>query len=137
MKKLFLLLIIILSLFGCDNNIYYWEFKCGYEEFSQIKIVEMIDYLDYREIQEIDLSLAEDVYTDIVSIEMKRYGPNLSSPSEKCFLIVFENGEYDIISKTESMHFKYHDEDILGYNSWLYCDKNEFDELINKYLTNK
>ena len=65
---------------------------------------------------------------------MKRYGPNLSSPSGKCFLIVFENGEYDIISQKESKHFKYNDEDILAYNSWLYCNENEFNELINKYL---
>ena len=134
MKKIFLLLIFILSLVGCNNNVYYWEFNYSYEEVDQIKIIEMIDDLDYREIQEIDLSLYEQIYNDIMNIEMKRYGTNLSSPSGKCFLIVFENGEYDIISQKESKHFKYNDEDILAYNSWLYCNENEFNELINKYL---
>ena len=133
MKKIFLILIVLLSLVGC-NEIYHWEFNYSYEEVDQIKIIEMIDDLDYREIQEIDLSLYEQIYNDIMNIEMKRYGTNLSSPSGKCFLIVFENGEYDIISKQESKHFKYKGEDILAYNSWLYCNENEFNELINKYL---
>lgn len=84
---------------GCNNNVYYWEFNYSYEEVDQIKIIEMIDDLDYREIQEIDLSLCEQIYNDIMNIEMKRYGTNLSSPSGKCFLIVFENGEYDIYPK--------------------------------------
>ena len=119
MKKIFLLLIFILSLVGCNNNVYYWEFNYSYEEVVQIKIIEMIDDLDYREIQEIDLSLSEQIYNDIMNIEMKRYGTNLSSPSGKCFLIVFANGDYDIISQTESKHFKYNGEDILAYNSWL------------------
>ena len=133
---LFILICLMLSLVGCSNNIYHWEFNYSYEEVVQIKIIEMIDDIDYREIQEIDLSLSEAIYNDIMNIEMKRYGPNLSSPSGKCFLIVFENGEYDIISQKESKHFKYNDEDILAYNSWLYCNENEFNELINKYLNN-
>lgn len=134
MKKIFLLLIFTLSLVGCNNNVYYWEFNYSYEEVDQIKIIEMIDDLDYRVIQEIDLSLSEQIYNDIMNIEMKRYGTNLSSPSGKCFLIVFKNGEYDIISQKESKHFRYNGEDILAYNSWLYCDENEFNEVINKYL---
>ena len=73
MKKIFLMLIfilsLILSLVGCDNT-YYWEFNYSYEEVDQIKIIEMIDDLHYRyrEIQEIDLSLSKEVYNDIVNI---------------------------------------------------------------------
>lgn len=137
MKKIFLLLIFMLLLVGCNNTIYHWEFNYSYQEVNQIMIIEIIDDLDYKEIQEIDLFLAEELYNDIMNIEMKRYGTNLSSLSGKCFLIVFENGEYDIISKTESKHYKYNNGEILGYNSWLYCDENEFNELINKYLSNK
>ena len=141
MKKIFLMLIVLLLLVGC-NEIYHWEFNYSYEEVDQIKIIEMIDDLHiddlhYREIQEIDLSLYEEIYNDIMNIEMKRYGLNLSSPTGKCFLIVFENGEYDIISQKESKHFKFDGDDILAYNSWLYCNENEFNELINKYLNNK
>ena len=68
MKKIFLLLILILSLVGCNNNVYYWEFNYSYEEVDQIQIIEMIDDLDYREIQEIDLSLYEQIYNDIMNI---------------------------------------------------------------------
>ena len=83
------------------------------------------------------MGLADEIYNDITKLTMKRYGTNLSAPFGKCFLIVFKNGEYDIISLKESKHFKYVDEEIIGYNSWLCCEKSEFDELINKYLNNK
>ena len=137
MKKIIIILVLSVFLFGCDKKVYHWEFNYSYEEISQLKIVEIIDELNYREVQQIDLSLAAEVYDDIMNIEMKRYGTNLSSPYGLCFLIVFENGDYDIISQRESKHFKYSDEDILGYNSWLYCNEIEFDELINKYLDDK
>lgn len=138
MKKLCFILFIPLMLLGCNREIYHWEFHNSSNEVSQIFIIEIIDELEeYREIEEIDLKLAQEVYDDIMSIEMKRYGTNLSAPSGKCFLIVFNNGEYDIISQKESKHFRKSDGDIIGYNSWLCCDESEFEELINKYLNNK
>ena len=126
-----------LTIFGCNRKIYHWEFNHSCEEISQMMIVEMTNDLNFQEIQEIDISLAEKVYNDVINLEMKRYGTNLSSPYGMCLLIVFKNGEYDIISRRESKHFKYCDGKILPYNSWLYCDGNEFDKLINKYLTNR
>ena len=134
MKKIFLLIIFILTLVGCDNNVYYWKFNYQYEEVNKICIIETISEFKYHVVQEIDLTLSEEIYNDVMSIEMKRYGPNLYSPSGKCILIVFNNGEYDIISQIESKHYKYKGENIFAYNSWLYCDENEFNELINKYL---
>lgn len=136
MKKILLLFIFMLSIVGCNNKIYYWEFNYSYEEVNQIKIIEIIDESDYKEIQEIDLDLVEEIYNDIINIEMKRYGTNLSSPSGKCILIVFNNGDYDIISKKESKHFKYDNGEMLGINSWLCCEESEFENLINKYLKN-
>ena len=131
------LLTICFLLCSCDNNVYYWEFNYNYEKVAQLKIIEIIDGFEYREVKEIDLSLADELFNDIIDIEMKRYGTNLSSPSGKCFLIIFENGEYDIISQKESKHFKYSGEKLLGYNSWLYCNEEEFNDLIDKYLDDK
>ena len=68
---------------------------------------------------------------------MKKYGTNLKTPSGYCFLIVFENGDYDVISKNESKHFRYDlaSKQIKGYNSWLRCSEPAlFDKLIDKYL---
>ena len=88
MKKICLLLLFVISLFGCHSDIYYWEFNHDYEEISQIKIIEIIDELEFREIKEIDLGLADEIYNDITKLTMKRYGTNLSAPFGKCFLIV-------------------------------------------------
>ena len=45
MKKIFLILLTMcLFLAGCDKTIYHWEFNYGYEEISQVKIVEIIDF---------------------------------------------------------------------------------------------
>ena len=138
MKRICLLLIILLALTGCDKETYRWEFNYSNDEVSQIMIIEIVDELEeYRVLKEIDLEQAQEVYEDIRSIRMRRYGTNLSAPSGKCFLIMFDNGEYDIISQKESKHFRYNDGDITGYNSWLCCDQSEFDVLINKYLDNK
>ena len=134
MKKLPILVILILCLFGCQNAIYYWEFEYSCDQIKEIKIVNIVDESDFSVIKEIDLNLAADIYEDISKLEMQRYGTNLSSPSGKCFMIVFLNGEYDIISQKESKHFKHVDSDTIGYNSWLYCDESEFEALINKYL---
>ena len=153
MKKIFLILLTIcLFLAGCNKTIYHWEFNYGYEEISQVKIVEIIDFAsNYREetdlalaegiycrvIKEIDLSLAEEVYNDIKNIEMRRYFPSPTNPTGKCFLIIFDNGEYDIISQWESKHFIYWDEGLSSYISWLCCDESVINELINKYLNKK
>jgi len=134
MKKIFLLILFMTQLVRCDNNVYYWEFNYSHEEINKICIVESFGRGDYNIIQEIALSLSEEIYNDVKSIEMKKYWPNFSDPYGKSILIVFNNGEYDIISLIESKHYKYRGEEILAYNSWLECDENEFNELINKYL---
>ena len=136
MKKICLLLVFVLSIsmFGCRGDTYHWEFNYSCEEINQIKIIEFIDDMEFREVKELDLELSCEIYDSITKLTMRRYGTNLSTPSGKCFLIVFNSGEYDIISQKESKHFKYNGEEILEYNSWLYFEKSEFDELINKYL---
>ena len=64
---------------------------------------------------------------------MRRYGTNLADPYGKCFMIVFENGNYDILSQTEPKHFRYNGAKLMSYNSWLRCDKTQFEELMQKY----
>ncbi len=138
MKKLFLSISLIFCIIfsGCNyGEIKHWEFNYGYEKITQIKIIEITQGSNYREIEEISISFAEELYNDITNLEMKNYGPNLGSPSGLCFLIVFESGEYDIISRKEPRHFKYRDGYIQAHNSWLQCDENELYDLIAKYLS--
>lgn len=135
MKKISLLLILgfVLCLFGCQGKIYHWKFDYDYTQINEIKIIDVIDEFEYKEIREINIDLAQEIYDAIKEMKMKRYGTNLSTPSGFSFLIVFSTGEYDIISKKESKHYKYKDSDILAHNSWLCCDEREFESLINKY----
>ena len=135
MKKIFLLLLFMFSLISCENDTYNWEFNYEYEQITEIKIIEIIDELEYRELQVIESASAKEIYEDITNIKMMRYGPNLSSPYGMCFMIVFSDGNYDIISQQESKHYIYTGGKIESYNSWLYCDENEFNALIDKYLT--
>ena len=86
-------------LIGCVNNTFRWEFLYEFDYVKEIKLIEMYDEYNYSVIKEIDITLAEELYIDISSLEMTRYGMNLSAPYGICFLVIFENGEYDIISQ--------------------------------------
>ena len=141
MKKVFILILTLLTvamfgLSGCHNKVYHWEFNYDTAEIKEIKIVEIVCSapLEYETIKEIDLELAEEICNDISKLEMKKYGTNLASHSGKCFLIVFNNGEYDLISRKEPSHFKFADSMLVGYTSWMCFDENEFSFLIDKYL---
>ena len=135
LKLIFItILIVVITFVGCDNNIYYWEFAQESNNVKEIQIIEAKNEYEYVIIKNLDIELVEELYAEIESIEMRRYGPSLLSPNGKCFLFVFDNGERDIISKMESKHLKYKEERLMAYNSWLKCDEEQFDELINKYL---
>ena len=134
MKKIYILIIcVVLLLAACDDNVYYWEFSHEVEYVKEIMIVEMHDEYDYSIIKEIDPEFSDELYSDVKALKMKKYGTNLASPDGLCIMIVFENGDFDVISKKESKHYKIVDDEVLAYNSWLCCDKSEFDALINKY----
>ena len=132
MKKI-CLLFVLLFIQSCRGE-EHWHFNYGYEEIRQIKIVDVKDD-EWIDLKELNIELAKAVYDDIKNITMRPYGPNLSSPSGKCFLIVFVNGDYDLISQREPKHCKSGKGLSRGDNSWLYCNEDEFNALINKYLS--
>ena len=119
-----------------EKQIHYWEFEYSTTDIKEIKIIKMLgSEISYSVIKEIDLERINECIFDIKALEFKKYGTNLAHPYDLCFLIVFEDGNYDIISKKEPKHYKYTDGKLSAYNSWLKCrDYDQFDELINKYL---
>jgi len=126
-----------------SRKTYYWDFEYEADDIKEIKIVEVVGYPEFSVVKEINIVHADELYSEIASLEMKVYGTNLSEPFDKCFLIVFENGEYDIISKIESQHYKYNYgsskyyeyDELVPHHSWRECrDYDQFDALINKYL---
>jgi len=134
MKKLCILIISLFLLTGCNNTTYHWEFTHESSDIVKIKIVDASDDFAYSVIKELDVGYAVDLYNDIKMLELKRYGTNLLHPSGLCFMIVFSNGEYDIISQKEPKHYRYDGEELLAYNSWLFFDESEFSALIAEYL---
>lgn len=141
---IFLVVIFISAISMCEKKTYYWDFEYEADDIKEIKIIEILDSdREFSVIKEIDMECLDELISDIKSLEYKRYGTNLSHPFDKCFLIVFEDGNYDIISKIEPKHYRYNYgkykyyeyDELVPYNSWLKCrDYNQFDALINKYL---
>ena len=142
MKRIIILVTIFaFCLCGCSKKIYTWEFSQNISNVKEIKIIDIKDFKDEYEfsvIKEIDIDLLDELYSDITTLKMKKYVPfSLSAPGGLCFLIMFENGEYDIVAERESKSYRYDEEEgriKAAYNSWLYCDEAEFEALINKYL---
>ena len=141
MKRLIILLIIFsVILVSCDNKIYHWDFEQSVTCVKEIKIIDTKDRVmestDYTLIKELDIEEYEEIYEDIKLLDMAKYGPNLATPWGICVLIVFNNGEYDVIARKESCHYRYNEDGIISpYNSWLECDDTQYDALINKYST--
>ena len=135
MKKICILISICLILcVGCDNRVYYWEFAQESSLVKEFKIVDSTGDLKHTVIGIIDIELIDEFYSDIASLEMNKYGWNLATPTGLCFMIVFENEDYDLIAFKESKHHRYENGQLISYNSWLRCNLEEFDKLINKYL---
>ena len=146
MKKFSILLLIVLLTFSsCEKKPQYWEFEKEVSEVTEIKIVDLsltndhYNYENYVVIKQLDITMVDQLYNDIENLEMKKYGTNLKTPRGKCFMIVFSNGEFDLISAVESKHFKYDDKDgsLQSYISWLKCNEEQFNDLINKYLNTR
>lgn len=120
------------------NKVHHWEFEQDYTEVKAIKIIEYPNGISHECIvlKELDVAIANELFKDIEAIDMKKYGPNLWDINGVCILIIFNNDNYDIIAQREPEHFRYSSKhgDIVGDISWLKCDKEQFEALINKYL---
>lgn len=136
MKKIavfFSFLLIVLSC-GCEKSIRYWTFEQGTSDIVEISIVEVDpESVNYDTVKDIDIVYADDVCEKISSIPMELYGTNLKTQNGTGILVLFQNGEYDLITMSEPKHYRY-DENmkLQGYNSWLKCcNADDFNNLIN------
>ena len=144
MKKTLSLILVCLFIFmlvGCDTGkTYYWEFDKDYTHVTEIKIVvspngENFELSTCKVIKEIDASYAAELMDDVEDISMRNHLGSLILPSGLCILFMFDNGEYDVISRIGSSHYKY-DKDgmIQGDASWLASDSDDFYNVISYYL---
>ena len=140
MKKAIMILsliIVLLTLVSCKTK--YWEFEYYYTDIKEIKIAYCESSKEYYTIKNIDISLAEEVYNDIKSLEMKSHGINRVEPGGQSFIIIYNDGNYDVIADNECNIVRYdEDEGRLGsYSTYLEPKNSEdFYILIEKYLDN-
>lgn len=142
MKKAIMILsliIVLLPLVSCNYKTKYWEFEYDYTDIKEIKIAYCESSKEYYTIKNIDISLAEEVYNDIKSLEMKSHGINRVEPRGQSFIIIYNDGNYDVIADNECNIVRYdEDKGRLGSYSTYLKPKNREDLylLIEKYLDN-
>lgn len=136
------LMLLLLSLFGCKANTHHLELLYSADDVVEIKIIELRNGWvetneDYTLLKEIDIQYADEICSDIQSIEYKRLGPSPATPTGRVIMIIFESGEYQIISQSGPQKYKYSedDEDIRLHHSYYYCRSEEqFNQMIDKWL---
>lgn len=144
MKKILsltLLCCFVFVLFGCESEeTHRWEFEKDHTHITEIKIVvppigESFDINTCKVIKKIDISYAAELMEDIEQITMRLHGGSLITPRKLCILIMFDNGEYDVIARVGSSHYRYDEnEKIQEYTSWLSADPDDLFNVISYYL---
>lgn len=148
MKKFFCILtaMLLLSLSGCGITTYYWEFQYSVDNVKEIKIVDIqkvggaVDNEeDYTILKIVDEADYADIMDDIQTIGYYYpfVGSNPINANGPSIIIVFESGEYDVISATGPQHYKYSDEygRIVQQLSYDRCrDKEQYNQMIDKWL---
>ena len=136
----FTIFTVLFLLVSCSSTKCYWEFKQELSNISEVCIVN-IDYFDNGSenitiLKEFSESEYEYIFNEVKNIEMSSYYGNLKTPSGNAIKISFFNGEYDIISCVEPKHYLYckKEQKILGENSYLRCDNEQFNVLIESFL---
>ena len=148
MKKFFCILtaMLLLSLSGCGITTSYWEFQYSVDDVKEIKIIDVKrggGYVDSEEDYTVLKVVDETDYADIMDdIQTIGYycpylGSNPANPYGKSIMVVFESGEYDVISATGPEHYRYSEEhgSITKILSFIRCrDKEQYNQMIDKWL---
>ena len=139
MKKIMSLVLICLftfALFSCEvdesKKTYRWGSEKDYTQVTEIKVViptdiENFDINTCKVIKEIDLSYVYDLMDDIEWMTMRRQADNTNEPYQLCLFLMFDNGEYDVISNVAPSHYKYDENGIIQrYSTDLVVDSGYF-----------
>ena len=138
--------LLLLSLSGCGITTSYWEFQYSVDNVKEIKIIDVKrggsyvdseeDYTVLKVVDETDYAgIMDDVQT--IGYYCPYLGSNPASPYGKSIMVVFESGEYDVISATGPEHYQYSEEhgSITKILSYIRCrDKEQYNQMIDKWL---
>lgn len=148
MKRILLLVSILclsITLCGCGRTPTHWEWE--YEdvvsEIKEIHIVDAKSSLRYEILKTVPKDDYEKLCLDIGELEMYVPESRFSDPGEpygKGFLIIFNDGEYDLITESWPSHVKrvFRDGEFV-FSPFLtyinYTNIEDFDALIDKYMS--
>ncbi|MBQ7909362.1 MAG: hypothetical protein IJ363_01035 [Clostridia bacterium] len=138
--------LLLLSLSGCGITTSYWEFQYSVDNVKEIKIIDVKrgggyvdseeDYTVLKVVDETDYAgIMDDIQT--IGYYCPYLGSNPASPYGKSIMVVFESGEYDVISATGPEHYQYSEErgSITKILSFVRCrDKEQYNQMIDKWL---
>ena len=138
--KTLLSILLIMVLFGCDRKTYYWHFEQSISEIEKISIMYIENFRTnkfeyYTQIKVIDPLHYENLYNDIMEIEMKKRDA-MCHPTGYCFVINYKNGACCFLSVTGSGHTHYYEK----YEKFDFCygklmfDRRSYILVLNKYL---
>ena len=144
MRKFTMILpFMLLSFFliSCTTNTHHLKLLYSDDHVKEIKIVEMkkdsiVTEEDYTLIKDINTNDFVDILNDIQTIEYKTLPPSPAVPSGTVILIVYDSGEYEIVSKSGPKQYKYSEKHgcIMEYHSYDHCsDDAQFDQTIEKW----
>ena len=145
MKKIIIILVLSVFLFGCDKKVYHWEFKKNISEVAQISIIYIESHIPEADKiinlppeKIIDKTLVYELLEEVQEMEMKKsFGMEMPFPIGYCFLIDYGNGkDYSILSNKGSGYIYLEDEEnrLVSEVSILHFDNEDFKNLMNKYL---
>ncbi|MBR3875264.1 MAG: hypothetical protein IKJ25_00640 [Clostridia bacterium] len=140
-----IVLCLVFAMTSCvDKTVYHWEFEQDYTSIKEIKVVyipsyessDLFDVDSYIVIKNINISYAQEIFIDVQNMKMEDNRDPLGMPHDLSLLIVFENGELNIINNYACVSAKYNEDSKLTLlTALLTADKIEFEQLIIKCLT--
>ena len=138
------IVLLLFSMFGCGSKSHYWEPLYPVDHVKEIRIIDVnligdsVDAEeDYTLIKDMDSTDFASIFDDIQTIEYKQLGPSPATPYGTSIMILYESGEYEIVSRAGPQQYKYLEEQnkFMWSHSYCYCrDMEQFDEMIEKWL---
>ena len=131
MKKLFLLFlssVIAVMSIGCMKKTFPFH-----QEVAEITSVEIVEAQSSKEFT-VKCSVSSDEIDDfIVKLQKIKFGKSIGDPISihgNAIKITYANDDYEIITHFASEYV----ENDVAYLLFVYCDEEEFNDLISKYL---
>lgn len=132
MKKIMLVIIFVsvvaLSLSGCSTTPF--PTRDSLDEIQSIEIVSAEDSFEYTVIKTLNEREIEEFMKKFKILSFKKYVGTPPAPHGNCIRIVYESGNYDMISYFSSEYV----ENGVRQFYWRSCDEDRFDELIEEFL---